>query len=227
MAKKLLIGFILFMSFFIAGSKRVFAPSMKVKIKGVPSCKQYPDLPTGCEATSLAMLLNWGGMQVSKYDVANALPKGDKVHKFGSEWKGANPNKAFVGDPYTDSDDGSFGVFEGPILKTIEAFMPGKGINLIGRPFDDLLKIIRAGKPVMAWTTLEQRQTFYGKSWTDEEGNVIDWYENEHAVVLTGIDGDYMIAHDPHTGRAEYYECDLFERNWASMGGRAVTLNVE
>ncbi len=55
---------------------------------------------------------------------------------------------------------------------------------------------------------------------------MVDWYENEHAVVIVGIDGDDVIAHDPHTGKAEHYDRELFERNWRSMGGRTVTLDV-
>ncbi|TFJ91573.1 C39 family peptidase [Lentibacillus salicampi] len=230
MSSKRLLGFIgigLFVFFTITGRKRVLAPSLDTKIKGVPLYHQYPDLPTGCEATSLAMLLSWASSEpVSKYEVADALPKGSKVKMVNGKWKGTHPNKAFVGNPYTDSDDGSFGVFEGPILETIETFMPDKGVNLTGQSFEAILAIIRSGKPVMAWTTLEQRETFYGKTWTDDHGDGVDWYENEHAVVLTGIEGDHVVAHDPHTGKAEYYNRELFVQNWRSMGGRAVTLVV-
>ncbi|WP_010531622.1 C39 family peptidase [Lentibacillus jeotgali] len=220
-----LIGICSFILFAIARPKRAIAPASNRKIKGVPLYYQYPELPTGCEATSLAMLLSWGlNIPVSKYTVADALPKGPKVHHVDGEWKGAHPNKAFVGDPYTDSDDGSFGVFEGPTLTTLEKFMPGRGVDLTGEPFETILKILRSGNPVMAWTTLEQRETFYGKTWTDDDGDVIDWYQNEHAVVLTGVDSNDVIAHDPHTGKVERYDRELFEKNWISLGGRAVTL---
>lgn len=196
----------------------------KLKINGVPTYYQYPELPTGCEATSLAMLLNWSGMSVSKYDVADALPKGAKVKFTDDEWKGANPNLEFVGDPY--SDDGSFGVFEGPIVATIEKFMPGKGIDLTGETFNLLLDIVQSGKPVMAWTTIEQKQTFHSKTWADGSGNVIKWHRYEHAVVIIGIDEENVIVNDPHTGREEHYDRNLFEKNWASMNQRAVTVDV-
>ncbi|GGK01729.1 hypothetical protein GCM10007063_25050 [Lentibacillus kapialis] len=224
-----LIGICAFILIAVVRPKRALAPATSnTKIRGVPLYYQYPELPTGCEATSLAMLLSWGlGEHISKYTIADALPKGAKVHEAGGELKGAHPNKAFVGDPYTDSDDGSFGVFEAPILETLETFMPGCGMDLTGSPFESLLDIVKTGKPVMAWTTLEQRETFHGKTWRDEDGDVIDWYQNEHAVVMVGIDGDDLIAHDPHTGEAEYYDRNLFERNWASLGRRAVTLRTK
>ncbi|MGY0692101.1 C39 family peptidase [Virgibacillus sp. FSP13] len=194
-----------------------------VKISEVPTLNQHPELPTGCEATALAMLLNWGGQLVSKFDVVDKLPKGEKVKLIDGGWYGANPNKQFVGDPY--SDDGSFGVFEKPILATIEKFMPEIGINLTGQDFDMLLDIVRSGKPVMAWTTIEQNETFHSKTWIDDSGNTIEWYRYEHAVVITGFNDDHIIVNDPYTGREEHYDRRLFERNWASMGKRAVTLD--
>ncbi|GAA0604930.1 hypothetical protein GCM10009001_22720 [Virgibacillus siamensis] len=195
-----------------------------MKINGVPTLYQYPELPTGCEATALAMLLNWAGVNLSKYDVADALPKGDEVRFVNGEWLGANPDLLFVGDPY--SDEGSFGVFEGPILQTAEKYMPGKTVDLTGQSFAALLDIVRAGTPVLAWTTLEQKQTFHSKTWTDADGNVIKWHQFEHAVVIIGADEEDVIVNDPHTGQEEHYNRVLFEKNWASMGGRAVTLDM-
>ncbi|SFE10816.1 Uncharacterized protein YvpB [Lentibacillus persicus] len=227
MIKKLLISFSLFTLIFVAGSKRANAPKRNIRVDSVPLYNQYPELPTGCEATSLAMLLSWGlERPVSKFGVADALSKGPKVHKTDKGWRGAHPNKAFVGDPYTDSEDGSYGVFEKPILDTLETFSPETGVNLTGRPFHTILDTVRSGMPVLVWTTLEQRASYYGLSWSDNEGDVIDWYENEHAVVLVGIEDDAVVAHDPHTGQAERYNRELFERNWRAMGCRAVTLEL-
>ncbi|WP_077329255.1 C39 family peptidase [Virgibacillus siamensis] len=196
-----------------------------MKINDIPTYYQYPELPTGCEATALAMLLNWAGIDVSRYDIADAMPKGDKVRFLDGKWKGANPNVNFVGDPY--SDDGSFGVFEGPILKTAENFMPGKAVDLTGKPFEKLLDIVRNGTPVVTWTTLEQRETFHSKTWSDPDGNIINWFRFEHAVLMIGMDEKQVIVNDPHTGREEHYDRVLFEKNWESMGGRAVTLDMK
>ncbi|MFD1020161.1 C39 family peptidase [Thalassobacillus hwangdonensis] len=219
--KKFIVALIVLLIIFIP--KELKAAS--VKVKGVPVFDQYPELPTGCEATSLAMLLNWGGVSVSKFDVADSLPKGPKVNEVDGNWTGGNPNVAFVGDPYSEKD-GSFGVFEGPILQTINTYLPGKGINMTGQSFDSLLSIVENGKPVMVWTTIDQKQTYLSASWEDEAGSTVNWYRYEHAVVLTGIEGEHVIVHDPYTGSVEHYNRSLFERNWASMGKRAVTLGL-
>ncbi|MEW9676032.1 C39 family peptidase [Lentibacillus sp. L22] len=197
----------------------------KCKIDGVPTINQHPELPTGCEATSLAMLLTWAGKTVSKFAVVEKLSKGEKVRFVDGTWYGANPNDQFVGDPYTD--DGSFGVFEKPILETIDHFLPGKGVDLTGQDFEVLLNVVRSGTPVMAWTTINQNETYHSKSWQDPAGNTIDWYCNEHAVVIIGIDGDHVIVNDPYTGKEEHYDRHIFEHNWASMKKRAVTVDVD
>ncbi|MFD1039750.1 C39 family peptidase [Virgibacillus byunsanensis] len=222
MRKKLYIIIACLLVFFIGSME---AHALGLKIEGVPVYNQFPELPAGCESTSLAMLLGWAGLPVDKYDVVNQLPKGDKVSLVDGEWVGANPHEEFVGDPYSD-EEGTFGVFEEPILQTIDTFLPDKGINLTGQDFEPLLDIVRSGKPVMAWTTIEQKRTFHSKTWTDDEGNQIEWNRYEHAVVITGINEEDIIVNDPYTGGEEYYDRELFEYNWASMGKRAVTLDV-
>lgn len=194
----------------------------EMKIKGVPNICQHPEMPTGCEATSLTMLMNWNGKALTNHEVVKAMPKGDKVQLIDGEWHGGNPNKEFVGDPY--EDDGSFGVFEKPILETIDVFLPNQGTDLTNLPFAELLEIVRSGEPVMAWTTIDQKTTFHSKTWSDSEGNTIKWHRYEHAVVIVGVDSENIFANDPTTGKEEKYNRELFERNWASMGRRAVTL---
>ncbi|MDY0393270.1 C39 family peptidase [Virgibacillus halophilus] len=194
----------------------------KVRIDNIPVLYQYPELPTGCEATALAMLLNWAGVKVSRFEIADALPKGPKVQEVNGMWCGAHPNKHFVGDPY--SDDGSFGVFEKPILFVVEKYLPGKSIDLTGVHFDLILQQIARNIPVMAWTTLKQQTTYHSKTWRDEEENEIKWYTYEHAVLLVGYTNEHVIAHDPDTGKVENYEKERFILNWKSMGCRAITL---
>lgn len=194
----------------------------KTKINDVPVICQHPEMPTGCEATALTMLLNWYGLSVDKYEVAESLTKGERVELIDGRWVGGNPDREFVGSPY--EDEGSFGVFEGPILEAIEAFLPGRGFDMTNHPFDEIRTTVRSGKPVMAWTTIDQKTTFHSKTWIDKNGNMIEWYRFEHAVVIVGFDDTSILVNDPTTGKEEAYDRDRFEANWASMGRRAVTL---
>lgn len=49
---------------------------------------QLPQLPTGCEMTAVTMMINYAGMSVSKFTVANETPRS------------SNGNYGFVGSPY-------------------------------------------------------------------------------------------------------------------------------
>ncbi|MCJ0933241.1 C39 family peptidase [Virgibacillus halodenitrificans] len=191
-------------------------------ISSVPIDYQYPDLPTGCEATALSMLLRWADVKIDKFLVVDTLKKGEKVHMVDGVWYGANPNEEFVGDPY--SDDSSFGVFEKPILEVVEKFLSGKGINLTGKPFNTLINYLEEGQPVMAWTTLKQQKTFHSKSWYDRSGHKIDWYRYEHAVTMVGFNEEYVFVNDPDTGKQEAYNRITFEENWISLGRRAISV---
>ena len=49
---------------------------------------QLPELPTGCEITAVAIMLRYAGVNVSKTQLANEMPRSN------------DPNKGFVGNPF-------------------------------------------------------------------------------------------------------------------------------
>lgn len=61
---------------------------------------QNPELPTGCEVTSLTMVLNHLGLDISKTDMCDYLDKGAVGH--------TDPKEKFVGDPTNSSSYGCY-----------------------------------------------------------------------------------------------------------------------
>ena len=60
---------------------------------------QNPELPHGCEITSLTAVLNYFGMNVSKLEMTDKyLPK-QEIRTEGNQRFGPNPNEAFAGNP--------------------------------------------------------------------------------------------------------------------------------
>lgn len=57
----------------------------------VPLENQLPDLPNGCEVTSLSMLLNYYDIKVNKYDLADNIAHVDSFTDNG-KYRG-NPNQ--------------------------------------------------------------------------------------------------------------------------------------
>lgn len=61
----------------------------------VPLENQMPDLPNGCEVTSLSMLMNYYGIKVSKNELAETIQHVDSFTD-GGKYRG-NPHQGFVG----------------------------------------------------------------------------------------------------------------------------------
>lgn len=190
----------------------------------VPILSQLPQLPNGCEAVAATMLLNWAGLDVTKEEIAEALPKGDmpSMNDDGA-WVGANPSQVFVGDPFGVG----FGIFHTPVAELLDQYLPGQIEDLSGSSFNELLGTIRSGRPVMIWATEHMDTPYAEDEWQDAEGNLIEWYEPEHALILTGWNDDYAYLNDPMTGANEQVDLWNFQDVWEAMGSQAITVTEE
>ncbi|KPU45666.1 hypothetical protein OXPF_08990 [Oxobacter pfennigii] len=187
-----------------------------------PVLNQFPELPTGCEATSLTMLLNWAGVNVSKEEVAGSLPIGCIPTAKENRLYGDNPHKAFVGNPFTVN---GYGVYHEPIADILNKYLPDSALDLTGASFEEILKAIDSGKPVIVWCTIGNVYPKISKTWQDEQGNIIIWKVPEHAVLLVGYDESHVIVNDPYMGQRCRYPLCSFEEHWEMMGKQAVTIN--
>lgn len=192
-----------------------------VEVEAIPVIGQMPELPTGCEATAATMLLQWAGVDVTKEDIANSLVKGPAPKSMDGILYGANPNRAFVGDPFSIY---GYGVFHEPIADVLNTYLEGSVHDATGISFKNLLKILSSGRPVIAWATIDMKEPRVSKTWYDEYGNEVVWKTPEHALVLVGYTKNQIIAHDPYTGSKVYYPISAFESNWEAMGRQAVTV---
>lgn len=182
-----------------------------------PVC-QLPELPTGCEITSLTMVLNYHGFNVDKCDLAdNYLEKGE----VGS----TNFYKAFVGSP---SDGASFGCYAPVIEDTANKYLSSKGslkkaraVN--GLSFSTLLQYIDNGIPVIVWGTLECQEGYQSVTWT-VDGEDLTWITPEHCMVLVGYDNNYVYVADPMTGQILNYEINLFIDCFRTLYSQAVII---
>lgn len=192
------------------------------QLQNVPALSQLPELPNGCEAVVATMLLNWAGAPVLKEEVADALPLGELpyVNDDGA-FIGSNPKDVFVGNPY----EVGYGIYHKPIADMLDQWLPGRVKDLSGIAFDDLLTIIAQGKPAMIWATEHMDTPYLEMEWQDEEGQLVEWYQPEHALLLTGWDDDYAYMNDPMTGKQESYALSDFKTVWEQMGSQAITVN--
>ncbi|KYR00175.1 hypothetical protein DLAC_03331 [Tieghemostelium lacteum] len=87
---------------------------MNCDILGIKEQYQYPILPTGCEVTSVSMLLTHLGIDIcTKEYLADFITKESDP----SQLIGGNPFRSFVGSPYSKD---SFGVYHGGISNLLQ-----------------------------------------------------------------------------------------------------------
>ena len=161
------------------------------------------------------MVLQWAGADVSKVDVANEVKK-------EPTW-GGDPFKGFVGDPFKKE---SFGVFAKPMVEVIDTYLPGRGVDLSGSTFDELLQVIDSGSAVAAWVTNKLEEPKNNATWYTEDGKRIFWQSPEHVMVIIGYNDSEIIVNDGADGTIRNYNRARFTSVWEKMGHHALSVSV-
>jgi uncharacterized protein YvpB len=195
------------------------------KLSGVPLIMQKPELDRGCEVTSLAMLLQYAGVDVGKMELAEKIKKDHTPYKNenGTYYYG-NPNDGFVGDIYT-FDKMGYGVYHGPVADLAEEYLPGKVRDVSGSSFEEaVIQPLMDKKPV--WViinaTYKKLADSEFRTWNTPTGQVqITW--QEHSVVVTGFDEDYVYFNDPLSAVTKAERAG-FQAAWKQMGSQAITI---
>lgn len=197
----------------------------EVKID-TPVIPQLPELPRGCEVTSLAMLLDSAGVHADKMELAERVKKNPAKReiKDGNIYYG-DPHNGFVGDMYTFEKPG-LGVYHEPIMELAEAYLPGQIVNLTGQTFEELKIPLSDGRPVWVIINTEYRELedSYFQTWHTESGE-IRITRKEHSVLITGYDEHFVYFNDPLKKNKKAPIKD-FEKSWVQMGSQAITYST-
>lgn len=200
-------------------------PVIPKKLPDVYSIKfpyifQGPELPTGCEVTSLTMLLNYLGFDAEKTDLSdNYLEKDYEATK--------SIDEAFLGDPRWD---GGYGCNAPVIVKTAEKYLKYqksslKVENITGTEFEDLYKYIADDTPVIVWASINLMEVDKYFCYKAENGEDVYWYNNEHCMVLCGFDKErnLVTAADPLSGLM-LYDADRFKYIYEELDKQAIII---
>ena len=168
----------------------------------VPFISQLPDLPSGCEATSVAMLLQYAGADVTKEQVAAEMPRSD------------DPEEGFQGDP----SDFTGGIIYPPALLDLVRSHLGSAVDLTGVDYDTLTSYIDAGKPVVVW--------FYPEP-ANSHTVVVVGYSATQVWINDPAEGLFdpygYIPDSPGDGKNLAMSVDAFLEYWQSSGLRALS----
>lgn len=197
----------------------------QVKPLDVVLIKQLPELPRGCEVTSLAMLLDHAGIKVDKMTLAQQIRRDPTPYsKSNGTVTFGNPYDGFVGDMYSFSNPG-YGVYHGPVRDLAENYLPGQIIDMTGSRLEDMLVALTQGKPVwvIANTYFTSLPDEMFEEWNTPSGPVKVTYK-EHSVLLTGYDEQYIYFNDPLAEISNRkMKMASFRAAWEQMGSQAIT----
>lgn len=181
---------------------------------------QYPELPNGCEITSLAAVLNYYGYPVAKTTLSDSYLAKAPVGQ-------ADFYQEFVGDP---RDDDAYGCYSPVIVAAANSYLSSMGSGMVassinGATADELYSYIDRGVPVIVWATRYLEAGHYSVTWY-VDGQALTWYTPEHCLALVGYDADAGTVQlaDPLEGTVVSYDMDLFERRYSELKNQAVVI---
>lgn len=197
-------------------------------IEDFPLIYQEPELPTGCEITSLTMVLNYYGFDADKVVMAeDYLPtvSGTGTYYSGGRKYGVDMNNYFVGNP-----EGHGRVCgTGAIVTAADDYLSDEGSDLKakdlrGTSAEELYELVKEDIPVVSWVTISCGPRGEPvESWYTDYGEEVDWSRQDHCVVLIGVTDDTVIIADPIEGIVQHSKED-FEQAYESRDERSVII---
>lgn len=190
----------------------------------VPMIQQLPELPRGCEVTSLAMLLQYHDIDVDKMELAKKVRKSPETYRIkDGEIHFGNPYRGFVGDMYSFSTPG-LGVYHGPIAELAFEYVGERVYDFTGADFSKVIEQLNKNRPV--WVIINAAYDRLPKeafqTWITEDGPM-EITMREHSVLVTGYDEDYIYFNDPLNIESKA-PIQSFQAAWEQMGKQAITI---
>jgi len=204
---------------------QTFNTSPKEGLK-VPVVLQNPELPNGCEITSLTAILNYYGIKIDKMKVNDYLPK-SKVYTSNGVMYGPDPNKAYAGDP--KNKDGGYYVYAPPLVEVANQILAEnnadfRAMDITKATKEELINYVKSGVPVLTLVTIDwKKPTTLGYWIIDGTKNKHNIYKNLHAVVMTGYENGKVTIMNPLKGIEKIDEKTFF-RSYEQLGSHALVV---
>ncbi len=191
----------------------------------VPYMGQNPAFPTGCEAVSATMLLQFYGYGITPGAFIDGyLPCAPLYTDENDTLCGPDPNYYYVGDPRTPE---GYGCYAPVIEKALSVYLGNtKQVeNTTGLSLSALCEqYICRGEPVLVWAGINMQPLRAGSGWLLPTGRWFTWLSGEHCLVLIGFDDQNYIFNDPLAGQAITYKKADAEACYAQLGMQSLAL---
>ena len=169
-------------------TKKAPEPTGNRVVLDVKNIQMLPELPCGSEITSLAIVLNYHGFNVSKTDLVNYLTYVEEPDAAGV-W--GNPYEVFIGNPMK----GGYGCYADVLKKCVDNYF--KSNNISNYKSSDrysgetvYIEEIKKGNPVVVWLTKGLVNVEAGDHWKMSNGDLFFWTKDQQCMVIVGYDLD-------------------------------------
>src|SRR5215472_6210817 len=174
-----------------------------------------------CEEASLSMVLAYYGHPTTEKQIFDQIGI-DLVHYWAGKPGGGDPYVNFVGDPNgSEVQQTGYGVYWTPVRAAAVQFgarvaQAGEGIAP-----DTIYSAIKAGHPALVWVTFDW-QPHTRSDYQAYDGKTVPYAgPEEHAMVVTGINGNSVRVNDPD--RSQYWvPFDQFQAAYAVYNQMAI-----
>ena len=198
----------------------------EVRLEQVKVIKQRPELPRGCEVTSLAVLLDYYMENPpDKMTLAREVKKSTTDMRIEEGFVHfSNMHEEFAGS-MENLDEEGLGVYIEPIRQLAQEYIDTQAVNISGVSFKQLLTFVSMGKPILIIipNRYQAVSDYAIEVWKTNSGYMEVTYQ-EHSVVVLGFDDTYVYYSDPSKGIIDKKPKESFEAAWVSMGSQGLII---
>lgn len=191
----------------------------EMKKLDIPLINQMDDprLYNGCEVASMAMILNYHDMDVTKNELADKVKRVPLTYDDGLK---GNPNEGFVGDM---ENGPGLSVYHGPMHELAKEYVGDRAIDISGGSVEEIYNYLSQGLPVWIITTSDLGPVDNFETWKTPSGD-LDVSFNVHSVAVTGFDKDAVYVNNPYGQKNQKVNKKDFEASWEQMGSQAIVI---
>lgn len=207
----------------------------RVLIEDFPVVSQFPELPTGCEITCGAALLQYLGFAADKVNLCDMyMRQNDNFYMDDRNvLHGPDPEYYFAGDPKGHG----YGCYEQVIADALNSYFMAEGeaekyeaITLPGLNTADMEKLLDKGVPIIVWASggMDVYRYSAQSEWlitgTTRE---VTWLGNSHTLVLVGYDQNvYYFMDCGEPADIVPYSKETFSLRFAEHERRACAVKI-
>lgn len=210
--------------------QQITAPT-RIHLPVIP-VSQLPELPNGCEATSLAMVLTYYGFTIDKQEAASTVLPREDCRLVGGVRHGPSPAERYIGDPATSK--GGYYCFPPVVAQGAASYLAEQGLearyqirDISGLAQEELEQLVSQGVPLIVWAAKEYAPAplYSNTGWYLPEGDFYRPFSNLHCMVLVGYTPTEFIFCDPLASENyTYVDKKTFMLSHLAMGSMALAI---